>query len=241
MGLLLEAFSRGSPVWEGLTELSDAGRTLARRVQSAMSEVALGLDELARSPDRLSGVVRVTAPTEVGSAFLLPGLVSFTEAEPGVELQLHLGAIVLDLERREADIAVRTVRPTRGDIVTRRLGSARLAPFHAPTLPLEQARQRWLTWLEDDPWVRAALERDPTARVVLRSNDLAGLRSACCLGLGTALLPEPLADFHGLVQLEGTEAFEGPPLWIAAPRTSLEIPPVRAVWDHILQHFDAAA
>ena len=217
--------------------LSEAGETLARRAQAAMNQVALGIEEVQRQPDRLAGVVRVTSPTEIGSAFVVPELPLFRERHPDVVVELELGAHVVDLTRREADLALRTFRPTQGDIVTRRIGGTPIRPFHAASLPTELARVHWLDWIDETPGV--AQWAGPEARVVMRSNDLAGLRAACVAGVGTALLPALIGKRLDLVPLEGFEPVMGPPLWMAAPRTSLELPRVRALWDFVLERFEA--
>ena len=74
---------------------------------------------------------------------------------------------------------------------------------------------------------------------MFRSNDLAGLRAACVAGMGSALLPDLLGERLGLVPLAGMQPLPGQPIWAVAPRTSLEIPRVRALWDHLVERFAA--
>ncbi len=220
-------------------ELSEAGRRLVRRVRPAVELVELGLDEAVRAPDRLEGLVRVTAPTEIGAEFVVPVVRDFINAHPAVHVELDLGPRMLALTQREADLALRTSRPAHGDIVTRRLRGVPLAPVHAPALAPDVARTRFVAWTGGDPIVDALVEGLPGARIVLRSNDLAGLRSSCVAGVGTAVLPVPIADLHGLARLEGVDGVRGPPVWLAAPRTSVELPRVRALWDAIVVAWDA--
>jgi DNA-binding transcriptional LysR family regulator len=219
-------------------ELSDTGQQLATRVQGAVNLVALGIDEITRQPDVLSGPVRITAPTEVGSAIVIPSLQPFLTAHPEVTLIALLGTLVLSLDKREADIALRTHRPTTGDIVAKRIAGRPLHAYRAPTLPEGEARMRWLAWPPPDPIVDPLLEKAPDARVVLRSNDLAGLRAACVAGLGAAFLPDVVADPLGLVRMPALPTIPGPPLWMAAHRTALELPRVRALWDFITELFE---
>ncbi len=68
------------------------------------------------------GVVRVTASEIVGCE-VLPGiLASFRAAHPAIALELALTNRNEDLARREADIAVRMIRPTQSALVARRIG-----------------------------------------------------------------------------------------------------------------------
>lgn len=57
---------------------------------------------------------------------------------------------MLDLIRREADIALRTVRPVRGDLVVTRLLSLRWVLVAAPQLARKLGTLR--SWV-DAPWV----------------------------------------------------------------------------------------
>lgn len=218
-------------------ELSEPGRRLVQRVQAAMNEVSLGLDEALVDPDELRGRVVVTAPTELGTALLTPVLSTFSREHPDVDFELQLGDRVLSLDKREADIALRTTRPAKGDVVARKLR----APFgfvvRSPELPVEQARLRWLAYTGGDPIVEALVESVPDARIVLRTNDMAGIRAACLEGMGACLLPGPFVDLLGLARIEEFEPVQMPPMFLCAPSVSLELPRVRAVWDAIVETY----
>ncbi len=218
-------------------EPSERGLRLARRVRLAMNEVAVGIDESTTLEDELSGVVRLTAPTEIGTQVLVPQLRALRELHPGIVIEFELGAHVVSLQQRKADIAVRTHRPKHGDVVSRTLGSRPVRAFHAPHVPPSEARLRWLGWIGSDPAVERMLSLHPGAQIVFRTNDLAGLRAACIAGIGTALLPDVLASGHGLVPVPGIPSSEQPPIWLAAPAVSLDLPRVRRVWDHLVEAF----
>jgi DNA-binding transcriptional LysR family regulator len=79
--------------------------------------------------DAVRGVIRVTAADVVGVEVLPPILTGFREAHPEVAIELALSNRQEDLLRREADIAVRMVRPTQGALLARRVGAVRLGLF----------------------------------------------------------------------------------------------------------------
>jgi len=60
------------------------------------------------------------------------------------------GETVLDLTRREADLAVRTVRPVRGDLVVTRVATVRWVLVAAPAMARALGMLR--SWT-DAPWV----------------------------------------------------------------------------------------
>jgi DNA-binding transcriptional LysR family regulator len=75
------------------------------------------------------GVVRLTASEIIGCEVLPPILASFRAAHPGVALELALTNRNEDLARRDADIAVRMIRPTQSALVARRIGETRIGLF----------------------------------------------------------------------------------------------------------------
>ena len=72
------------------------------------------------------GTVRITASDVVGCEVLPPILAAFRAEHPGIVIELVLTNRNEDLARRDADIAVRMVRPTQSGLVARRIGTSRL-------------------------------------------------------------------------------------------------------------------
>jgi DNA-binding transcriptional LysR family regulator len=75
------------------------------------------------------GAVRVTASDVIGCEVLPPILAAFHAAHPGIAIELALSNRTADLARRDADIAVRMVRPTQSGLVARRIGSSRIGLY----------------------------------------------------------------------------------------------------------------
>jgi DNA-binding transcriptional LysR family regulator len=76
------------------------------------------------------GVVRITASEMIGGEVLPRALAAFREAHPRIIVELMLSNRSEDLLRREADIAVRMVRPSQAALFARKIGTIRLG-FHA--------------------------------------------------------------------------------------------------------------
>jgi len=114
-------------VGKGL-ELTTAGLDLVEHVR-AMEDAALRVSlTAAGQAGALEGIVCVTA-SEVISAYLLPPIVArIRAAHPRIELELIASNQTQDLQRREADIAVRSYRPRDPELVATRIqdGFARL-------------------------------------------------------------------------------------------------------------------
>jgi len=66
----------------------------------------------------------------IGAEVLPPMLAAFRQQHPGIVIELSLSNQAEDLLRRDADIAIRMVRPTQGALVARQVGNIALG-FHA--------------------------------------------------------------------------------------------------------------
>lgn len=78
---------------------------------------------------RARGTVRLAASDIVGTFVLPPLLAAFRERHPAIAVELALSNRNEDLLRREADIAVRMVRPHQEAVVARRIGAVRIGLY----------------------------------------------------------------------------------------------------------------
>jgi DNA-binding transcriptional LysR family regulator len=75
--------------------------------------------------DVIEGDVSITA-SELLSTFMLPPMIkALRETEPGIEIEINSTNEERDLNRREADIAIRNFRPTQPELIVKRLCSVR--------------------------------------------------------------------------------------------------------------------
>ena len=103
-------------------ELTPAGLDLIRYVRQ-MGDAAsqLSLSASGRSAS-IEGSICITA-TEAMAAYVLPPIVAaLRRAEPLIEVEIIASNSSSDLKRREADIAVRSYRPTQPDLIAKKLG-----------------------------------------------------------------------------------------------------------------------
>lgn len=76
------------------------------------------------------GSVRLTASNIIGAEVLPAILTEFRRRNPQIAIELALSNRNQDLSRRDADIAVRMVRPTQKALIAKRLGNVRIG-FYA--------------------------------------------------------------------------------------------------------------
>jgi DNA-binding transcriptional LysR family regulator len=108
---------------EAAHELGPYARAMAANAQALLRTASGGGDDL-------RGAIRITASEVVGAEVLPPILTELREAHPALVVELVLSNRNEDLLRRDADIAVRMVRPTQGALVAKRVGEVSLG-FYA--------------------------------------------------------------------------------------------------------------
>src|SRR5215468_10546123 len=151
LGALEEAlsstlFDRGR---EGVAPTEAAERLLpvAEEIEAAMTRFTATAEGLERE---VSGRVRIACPADVAEVVIVPHLPGLLERHPGLSIDVEPGEVTLDLTRREADLALRTVRPVRGDLIVTRLRTVTWVITAAPHLARELGTLR--AW-DEAPWI----------------------------------------------------------------------------------------
>lgn len=108
-------------------QLTEKGAALFERAEP-MAESAIGFARLAAgAANKIAGTVRITA-SEVVAAYVLPSILAdFAGEEPDIEIELVASNQIGSLLSRDADIAVRMVRPAQNDLVARHVADLPLA------------------------------------------------------------------------------------------------------------------
>lgn len=186
-------------------QLTPAGELAASAAERVETEI-LALDrEITGRDQQLSGVVRVTASETFSYAVLPPLFAQFHALHPRIRVVLSIDNRVMDLSRREADVALRVRRPVDPDLFGRKLTDVAWAFFGAREGAVNLRREggsynfskhTLIGW--DEPsriiaaeWLAANV---PPDRIVFRSNSLVNQLMAVGAGLGIALLPCYLGD-----------------------------------------------
>jgi len=215
----------------------------ARRMEDAALALGRGLAS-ARSLTR--GVVRVTS-SQVAATWLLPAVLARLQREhPEIEIELVASNELTNLLRREADIAVRMVRPAQQSLIARKLGEIEIvAAAHqrylaeAPPLrvPEDLAAHRLIGFDRDDAIIRGAarmglvLSRGDFA---LRTDDQVAYGRLVAAGAGIGFVARyNLRDWAGVVAVLPTLAVGALPCWLAVHREIRSNPLVRTVYDFL--------
>jgi DNA-binding transcriptional LysR family regulator len=122
--------------------LTDAGRSLFRRVQQAMIELDQAVAEVSDENDELRGPIRITAPTDFAE-LAFPGIVArFLERHPCVQIELSLSGRRVDLVEEGFDLAVRAGTLADSTLMARRIGDSDLGIFGSEAYLTKHGRPR---------------------------------------------------------------------------------------------------
>ena len=120
--------------------LTDEGLLLHERavpIVEALDAVAAELSARSGPPQ---GLLRVSAPNEIGRRQISRLCRAFGERHPKVRVELNLTDARPDILETELDVAIQTKRPTEGDVVYRKLLNSRRVICAAPSYLLTRGR-----------------------------------------------------------------------------------------------------
>lgn len=191
-------------------QLTEEGAGLiekAEALEAAASAFASGVS----SASQLSGRVRLATAENLATALILPALPDFHAQYPGIRLEMVTDITTVNLHRRDADLALRMVKPERGNVTLRRLGTLGFGLYASHGYVAQREAHHdagnydsdaFITWGEAQAhlpaaqWVERILQgREPA----LTTTSLATQLTAAKAGLGIAVLPHFLAREAGLV------------------------------------------
>jgi len=191
-----------SPAGLSPTPLAVSLRPHAEAMETAAAAL---LRQASGEAAAVRGVVRITASEMIGGVVLPPMLARFQGDYPEIALELVLNNSQNDLLRREADIAIRMVRPTQEALLARHVGTVSIGLYAhrryverrgLPTSLAEAASHILIGFDNDDTAARGlTFESQPITRDLFRyrcDNDLAQWQ-ALLAGVGIAGCQDRLA------------------------------------------------
>jgi DNA-binding transcriptional LysR family regulator len=241
-GLGVSLFSR-SPAGLIPTEAALALVPFAEAMETnaaALSRTASG----ART--EVGGTVRIAASQVMGAEVLPAILCELQQAEPALIIELVLNNRLDNLLRRDADIAVRMVRPTQDGLVARRIGNIEIGLYahssylarHAPPKSISDLKDHILIGYDrDDQALRSiragGVVPDREAFSFRTDSDLAQL-AALRAGVGIAACQLRIAARDtNLVRVLKDRVSFSLEMWLAMHKDQRAVRPVRTAFDHL--------
>ena len=183
--------------------LTDAGDQYFQRMQAVLGEAHEATEAIAGFARDPRGVVRLTAPVDLG-LHVLPRIVAkLTERHPGLVIELVLTSRRVDLIEEGIDLALRGGRLEESSLVARKIVDSELGIFASPAYLARRDPPRTLADLAhhpclryggrggDRPWRLTGPRGDETVAVTgpVVCDDMMFLREMALAGFGLTLLP----------------------------------------------------
>jgi DNA-binding transcriptional LysR family regulator len=186
--------------------LSETGNQLLEHVQM-MGDAANHISLIAsKQSQQVSGLVCVTA-TDLLSATILPRIcMELRKLAPNIEIKIIADNSLRDLTRREADIAIRHIRPSQPDLIARHITDYSASLFAATTYLKTKGYPRNLRDLADHAFIGSdnieelftiLRERNIQLRadnIIASSNSGVVIWEMLKAGLGITLMPDMLGN-----------------------------------------------
>lgn len=224
--------------------LTDAGRELLRDAR-AMGDAAARIVVLAHGrAQSLEGQVKVTA-SDMSSAYVLPDIVvRLRSLAPRLRVDVIAANDIRDILQREADIAIRHVRPTEPDLIARLVADA---PAHlyasqsylqdrgVPMSPEDLAGHDFVS-LGDDVRMIEALRQFgvPVEPAMMRAGSTSGIATWEMVRKGLGLFPMSdsiAAKFPDVVRVLDGQIDITFPVWLVTHRDLHTSRRIRLVFD----------
>ncbi|WP_246236097.1 LysR family transcriptional regulator [Acerihabitans arboris] len=109
--------------------LTDSGRELLPDIEQ-MEVIATTIEHKSTGMNAsLSGNVHVASTDSLARCFLLPALCELRQSYPDITVRLTTSPDIMDIRRGEADLAIRSARPSDNTLIIRRLATFRLGLY----------------------------------------------------------------------------------------------------------------
>jgi len=235
--LLFERVGRG-------LELTEAGRELLVHVQGMGDAAYRAALTASAQRSEITGTVRITASDIYSSTYIPQMIVEVRKRAPALKIEVVATNDISDLMRREADIAIRHLRPEQPDLVARLVREAR-GRFYAAKVYLDkrgrpQTRDElgnhdWISYGDIPRMVEYLSAMDiPLTADAFKAGSENGLVAweMARAGLGICAMDDFVGDQSDeMERILGNGLFVDYPVWLVTHREVHTSPRIRLVFD----------
>ena len=230
------------------TEAGQVAINHAEEVEARM--VALDM-ALAARDETEEGELRITIPPLLADDHFAEDLKEFKALHPAIDLSIVGSTEVLNLHRREADVAIRVTRSPEESLWGRMMTAQRAGWFaspdfverHAETLA-GRGKDRQLPYVSFTAWAQncpsALFAEMPNCTVAVRTDDMVSAMALARQGVGMVRASHFLGHADaGLVRVPGLELTDHIPIWVLTHPDLRHVPRVTEFMRFIAGRFSA--
>lgn len=219
--------------------LTGQGREMAV-IAARMEAEALAVERLSAAGGALKAEVTISAPPAYAQYVLAEKLAQLRKTHPGLRITLIGETRYASLERREADIAIRLVRPEKGDLVLRKIDELSFRLYGTREYLESRAAGDWDYIAYDEsmdgaPQQKWLSERAGLQGFAIRVSALDMQLRLAQLGCGVALIPGFMTpESSGLCVAEPEQSPLTRDVWLTIHSDIRNAPAIRAVTDALV-------
>lgn len=188
--------------------LTEAGKIYYAQCLKALSDIAVVEEELLSAHQSPRGLLKITAPVDLGEVLFPYVLPQFKQEYPDVGVEIFLTDKMVDLVASGMDLGLRTGHLQDSSMISKQLGQLYFAPFASPhylknhpalkeprDLLTDHALIHFSPLLNNQWPLIKEKEKEKLEKEVVKiekkmvMNDLHLIKSLCVAGQGVALLP----------------------------------------------------
>jgi len=194
----------------------------------------------------MTGVLTITTPPLLVGPFLAEIFAHFKALYPEIELNIRATNQALDLNKPEADVAIRISNTPDETLVGQRLAKQRSASFASEALAQTlkdnpDMTVPWVGLLNTQGAPKASLRNYPNAKVVYRFDDMHAIMGAVQAGLGVGRMPMFAGHTPGIVQVPLLQPQPYWDIWILTHADLRKAPKVQAFKNVLVPYFKKRA
>lgn len=223
-------------------KLTDEGQALLPRAE-ALEEAAERFRTNAAAEAEAAGHVRIATAENFATRLIIPSLPRLLQAHPDLTLDVLTDIATSNLHRHDADLAVRLVRPDRGNLTVRKIGILGYGLYGSQDYLARRSTMssspmsgdRYIGWSERQQmlpaaqWMERRLKGDAPS---ILTSSLMGQIAAAQAGLGLAVLPHFLAIDAGLEAVPEDIGLDQP-IWLVMHSDLAASRRIRVVAEHL--------
>jgi DNA-binding transcriptional LysR family regulator len=231
-------------------ELTETGEAILEPIRR-MRDEASAVDVAATGRDAaLEGTVRVSATEGLADYWCTPALLEFQRAHPAIRIEIDVNNRNANLLRREADIALRLMRPRQQELVARRVGDVALGLYAAMSYLERRGRPESIDALASHSCVgfdESIVDTDAgrwverlagSGRPVFRSTSLITQLQAIRCGWGIGITSVFIAAEVGGLERVLPEIGHSLEVWLVTHPGLRRSARIRAVYDFLAERFE---
>lgn len=228
--------------------VTEAGKTYYDQCLKAIDQIIAAEEQVTESQASPRGLLRITAPVELGEVILPSIICEFSRKFPKVDLELILTDRTVDLVAEGIDIGIRAGELKDSSLIAKKLGSVYFATFASPKYLKNQGSPKTPKDLENHncilynpqgsgEWklLGAKEERAIGLKKHIVINDFNLIKSLSIMGVGVALLPTFLCSDEvksgKLIRILGNWKSNIRPVHFVYPAQKFVTPKLRAFID----------